>query len=271
MKRMLLILSLVAAWLVIACNGAVLLQAPEMKAVIMNETYVVMIWESNSAIEDDKDFLGYNVYVYTDSIALLTENGEDLNKFNSQPVQDTMFQANGLLQDSIYYIQVRTVNKDNKVGHYNNITPFMQASPRPEFTVVMRLGVVGQNVNDSCAIRLSDALIMADSAMADSGADTWFKTSNDTVWLASPDHHPVHGVGARHTLLTNIGSADFDEISGVTTEPDLVEADCGAGDIIVAKTEDGNYVKIFIESVDIQSGVASILYAYQNIVDFPYF
>jgi hypothetical protein len=271
MKRTLLILEFVAAWFLINCNGAVLIQAPEMKIVIMDETSATVIWEMNSTIEDNPDFVGYNVYVYTDSIALLTENGEELNKFNSQPVRDTIFQANGLIQDSIYYIQVRTVNKDNKVGQYSSVTPFMQASPRPEFLVVMRLAVPGQNVNDSCAIRLSDAMITTDSVMADSGTDIWVGAAGDTASVVSSHIHPLYGVGARMTRAYNRGPGDFDAFPEATTEPELFDVDCSTGDILFAKTEDGNYVKIYVESIDIQSGVINIRYAYQNIAEFPYF
>ncbi|KPK63558.1 hypothetical protein AMJ83_06535 [candidate division WOR_3 bacterium SM23_42] len=271
MKRTLLILEFVAAWLFVNCNGAVLIQAPEMKMVIMNETHVTVIWEMNSAIEDNTDFLGYNIYVYTDSIALLTETGEELNKFNSQPVQDTMFQADGLVQDSIYYIQVRTVNKDNRVGQYSSVMPFMQVSPRPEFTVVMKLAVVGQNVNDSCALRLSDATITADSVMADSGADIWVRIAGNTVSVVSPHIHPLYGVDARMTRSYNMGTGDFDAFPEATTEPELFEVNFNAGDILFAKTEDGNYVKIYVESIDAQAGIVNILYAYQNIAEFPYF
>jgi hypothetical protein len=271
MKRITLTLTFLALAVVIGCNGAVRIDAPQMDGVIMGETSVIVFWEKNSVIENNSDFAGYNVYVYTDSSELLIDDGEELNKWNSQLITDTTYQINGLVQDSIYYFQVRTVNKDGKVGGYNITTPFLKASPRPEFTVTLISADVGQPVNDSCAIRFSDAFIMADSAMADSAADTWVKTENDTAWLVSPDSHPTYNVGARNTLYTNTGPGDFDEISGVTTEPDLAEADFVAGDIVVAKTGDGNYVKIYVDSVDMQNNSVTLLYAYQNIAEFPYF
>ncbi|KPL15296.1 hypothetical protein AMJ74_01760 [candidate division WOR_3 bacterium SM1_77] len=255
----------------IGCNGALRVQAPEITAVIMDVTYVTVFWEKNNVIENNSDFAGYNVYVYTDSNALIVQDGEELNRFNSQLIQDTSYQINGLPQDSIYYIQIRTVNTDSKVGDYNSTTPFVQASPRPEFTVTMNMADVGQLVNDSCAIRYYDAIIMADSAMQDSTADMWVRLANNTVYLVSPDMHPTYGAGARNTLFTNVGPGEFPAVSGVTTEPNLNETACGALDIVVARTEDGNYVKIYIESIDMQNNAVTILYAYQNIADFPYF
>jgi hypothetical protein len=255
----------------VGCNGALRVQAPEMTAVFMDVNHVTLYWESNSIIENHSDFAGYNVYVYTDSIALLVENGEELNKFNSQLIQDTSYQINGLPQDSIYYIQVRSVNTDSKVGDYNVTTPFFQASTRPEFTVTMKMADIGQPANDSCAVRYYDGMVMADSTMQDSAADMWIRISNDTVYVVSPDLHPVYGVGARTTLFTNLGPGEFSLISGVTTEPDLNEAMCSAQDIVVGRTEDGNYVKIYIESIELQNNAVTILYAYQNVTDFPYF
>jgi hypothetical protein len=135
----------------------------------------------------------------------------------------------------------------------------------------MKIADPGQPINDSCAIRFSDAFIMADSAMQDSAADTWVNTENDTVWLVSPDGHPAYGVGARTTLFMDAGSGDFDGIYTITTEPNLAEVDFVAGDIVLAKNEDGNYVKIYVDSIDMQNSSITIRYAYQNITEFPYF
>lgn len=272
MRRIVLTFAFVVLAIVLGCNGgAVRIDAPQMNSVIIGETSIVVYWEENSVIENNSDFTGYNVYAYTDSSEVLIDDGEELNKWNSQLITDTTFQINSLAQDSIYFIQVRTVNKDDEVGGYNMTTPFLKGSPRPEFTVTMNVADLGQPVNDSCALRFSDAYIMADSLMADSAADTWVNAENDTVWIVSPANHPTYGLGARNTLFTNMGPGDFDEISGVTTEPDLAEADFVADDIVVAKTEDGNYVKIYVDSIDIQNNSVTIVYAYQNITEFPYF
>jgi len=271
MKRLVFISALFSLVFVIGCNGALRIQAPELEIVIMDETYVIVFWERNDIIESNSDFAGYNVYVYTDSTALLVENGEELNKFNSQLIRNTDYQINGLLQDSIYYIQVRTVNTDAKVGGYNYTTPFIEASPRPEFNVTMNIADAGQPVTDSCAIRFSDAMIMPDSMMPDSGADMWIRTSNDTASFVSPAYHPVYGGGARNTVFANVGPGDFDAIPRSPVEPDTYEVDLEIGDIVIAKTEDNFYVKILIEAIDLQNRTVTMLYAYQNVVNFPYF
>jgi hypothetical protein len=254
------------------CNGgAVTIEAPEMTAVIMDVAGVTVFWEKNSEIEGGSDFAGYNVYVYTDSAALLTGDGEELNKFNGRVIPDTMFEASGLSQDSIYYIQVRTVNIEDKVGGYNDTVPFLTASPRPEYIVTMYLVFDTGSATDSCVLRYRDALIVADSLMADSAADMWIRTSGDTVWVDSPTDHPLYGSGARQTMFSNIGPGDFDMVCGITGEPDMEESEVVVGEILIAKTEDGNYVKIIVEAIDTSNGTITFLYAYQNVVGYPYF
>lgn len=255
----------------IGCNGALRVGAPELTAVFMDVSSVTVYWEQNPTIENNVDFQGYNVYVYTDSNALMVDDGEELNKWNSQVIRDTSYVVSGLQQDSIYYVQVRTVNTDDKVGDYNSTTPFLSASPRPEFTVTLRIADLGLPANDSCALRFRDALIMADSVMADSAADVWVRMANDTLYVVSPDNHPTYGTGARSTLFTNLGPGDFPTTNTVTTEPDLSELVCTALDIVVARGTDGNYVKVYIESIDVQNGQVTLLFAYQNIAEYPYF
>jgi len=271
MQRTIRVFAFIALAVLLGCNGALRIEAPELTAVVMDVNSVTVFWESNSVIQNHADFAGYNVYVYSDSSALLVENGEELDKFNSQLIGDTSFQINGLPQDSIYYIQVRTVNTDSKVGDYSSTIPFLEASTRPEFTVTMHLADLGLPVNDSCAIRFHDAIIMADSAIQDSAADMFIRMADDTVYLVSPHAHPAYGAGARNTLFAIVGPGEFDELSTITAEPDMNEVPCQALDLIVGRTEDDNYVKIYVESIDIQNGLVTILYAYQNVTGFPFF
>ena len=254
----------------LSCNGAVKIESPEMTNVVMGSNHLVIFWERNDLIENSSDFAGYNVYIYTDSSALIVDDGEELNKFNSQIIHDTTFQANGLIQDSVYFVQVRTVNIENKVGGYNDDTPFLMGSPRPEFTVTMHIAIFAQQ--DSSAVRFSDGFVMPDSTMADSGADMWVAALNDTVQLWSPHQHPLYGLLAdRITHFTNTGTGEFDAISTVIDEPVDFITSCSAGDIVIAKSDDGNYVKLYIDTIDIQNSKIIILYAYQNIPEFPYF
>jgi hypothetical protein len=112
---------------------------------------------------------------------------------------------------------------------------------------------------------------MADSMIPDSAADMWVKMTNDTMYIVSPDGHPTYGTGARNTFFVNIGPGDFPTTNAVTTEPDQNTVVCSAMDIVVARSEDGNYVKVYIESIDIQNNMVTLLFAFQNIVEFPYF
>ncbi len=255
----------------VGCDTVGTVQAPEMTMVIMDASGFTVVWEKNDAIESSVDFAGYNVYVSTDSAALLTDNGEDLNKINSQVITDTLYHAGGLSQDSIYYVQVRTVNIEAVVGGYNADTPFLTASPRPEWTVTLRLSPIPPSGTDSCALRYVDGSIMADSVMVDSTADMWVATAGDSAWFCAPDEHPLYGVGARATLFIYSGPAEFDSLSVVPAQPDTGLLVVAPGEMAIARTEDGNYVKLRVEALDTVSGTITVLYAYQNIAGFPYF
>jgi hypothetical protein len=279
MKKILLGLLCLSLICIIGCGGsAVILDSPEITGVAMGSTSVFVYWEYDTTIEGHVDFQGYNVYVYTDSNELLVENGEDLNKHNPAVIPPDYDYINyygitDLSQDSVFYIQVRTVNIDNKVGDYNDSVPFVKASPRPEFTVTLmaeRWDISG--VDDSCAIRFSDETIMADSAMSNGGADMW--ALNDSVIafsFNSPNTHSQYGTNTRTTYFANLGSYELDSIFEVTTEPSESSVGIREGDLVIAKTEDGNYVKIHVDAIDDTLFTVTILYAYQNIIDFPYF
>lgn len=281
MKKILLISIVLVIIYIVGCGGsAVILDSPEIFRVAMDSTSVFVNWEYDTTIEKHEDFQGYNIYVYTDSSELLVEDGEDLNKDNAAVIPPDYDHFNyygitDLSQDSVFYIQVRTVNIDNKVGDYNDSVPFVKASPRPEFTVTLKFEMIQPGVDDSCAIKFSDATIMADSAMTSGGADMWVEyrgsSPNDTVIFTSPDNHSEFGTDARHTGFVNLGQHLFYDISGVITEPTENYVSIVDDDLIIAKTADGNYVKIYVGEVDKSNNFVTIIYAYQNIVDFPYF
>ncbi|MBE0433237.1 hypothetical protein IBX73_07210 [candidate division WOR-3 bacterium] len=271
MKRSLLFLLTVCTFALTNCNGAVLIEAPEMKTVIMGVTDITVFWELNGVIEGRADFAGYNVYAYTDSTALLVDDGEDLNKFNSQIITDTIYWIRGLSQDSIYYLQVRTVNTEDKVGGYHGTVPFLKGSPRPEFTVSLYLADTVQTVNHSCALVFAGGAIAADSAMLESGSDMWVLLAQDSVWFCAPSIHPLYGAGGRETMFGGIGSGEFDSVSTVMAEPGSTQIMVLSGDMVVARSQDGNYVKIRVESIDLPAGAITVRFAYQNIAGFPYF
>ncbi len=278
MKKILLGLLCLSVIFIIGCGGsAVILESPEITMVVMHETSVTVTWAVDTSIENHGDFQGYNVYVYPDSSELLVEDGEDLNKHNADVITDNFYEAANLNQDSVYYIQVRTINIDNKVGDYTDSVPFVKASPRPEFTVTLMFEMNYSGVDDSCAIRFSDATIMADSAMPNNGADMWVTypygtpTRDGSCDFISPHLHYEYGTNSRITNFVNLGQYQFDDISEVTTEPTensvlfVIE-----GDLVIAKTQDGNYVKIHVETIQATWWV-TVTYSYQNIAEFPYF
>ena len=274
MRIVFTILICVVSMYVAGCGGAEKIDAPELTDVTMGTTSVTVFWRADPDIESHADFQGYNVYVSTDSSELLVADGEELNKYNASVITDTMFEIRNLDTQYLYYIQVRTLNTDDKVGTYNETVPFITASPRPEFTAVLKFDEYGPGVTDSCAIRFSDALVMSNSAMADSSADMWMHLS-DTLGMPdisdlfdSPSNHPEFGAQARVTYFANLGQLGLDDITAITTEPGYETVIFGIGDLIIAKTQDSNYVKIHVDSFVGGTDVA-ITYAYQDVPDFP--
>lgn len=247
------------------CGGAMRIDAPEITSVTMGTTSVTVYWELDTDIEDISDFAGYNVYVSTDSNELLVEDGEDLNKYNANVITDTVFEIRGLPTAQLYYVQVRTLNTEDKVGSYNENVPFVSASPRPEFTVVLKLEVNTPGVDDSCAVRFHDALVMPDSAMADSGAGMW--VDGISSHFSSPHNHPEFGAQAQTTYFANLGQLELNDVTEITTEPSDASVDFSTGDLIIAKTQDNNYVKIHVDGSD--GTYVTITYAYQDVADFP--
>ena len=275
MKKLMLVSLLAAVMFIIGCGGAVELDAPEIDVVIMGDDYVTIAWIVDTAVEEDPDFSGYNVYAYTDSTELLVDNGEDLNKDNATVITDNTYTIEDLDDATVYYIQVRTVNVDDKVGGYNITVPFVQASPRPEFTATVNFEL-GTGPDADCAIRFSDAVLFSDEMMADSSADMWIDAwtapNYDTVATASPSHNTQYGASANITAFANYGQYDFDDVYEVTTEPDdTTSVAIAAGDLVVAKTADEHYVKIHIDAIDRNALTVTVTYAYQNIPDYPFF
>jgi len=275
MKRTLLVLAALVAMFIIGCGGASIIESPEISMVVMHETMVTITWNEDTVIEGHADFAGYNVYVTTDSAELLVEDGENLNKFNADPITGLTYDITGLSQDTVYYFQVRTVNVDDKVGTYNAAVPFVEASPRPEFTAIVKFEL-GSGPDTDCAIRFSDATLLSDEQMADSLADMWVDAwtspNYDTVAFDSPSHNSEYGTGANVSLLLNLGQYEFEDINGVTTEPTVnTYIPIIQGDLVILKTADEHYVKIHVDEVNRVDLEVTITYAYQNIENYPHF
>ncbi len=274
MRKLMLGLALVAMITLVGCGGeAEKLAAPEIVATIMNDGSVTVIWEEDTAVTNHTDFSGYNVYVYTDSTALLVADGENLNAHNTTVITTNSYTVNNLSNDSIYYIQVRTVNTSDKVGSYNSAVPFVKASPRPEFTVTVTLELSQQNQNEqNCALRFETGAVLSESLNTFPGADVYFERfiagGAETLQVNSASRRP----NGRTTLMTNLGQYDFDSVSYVN--PANINSDYVAfvvGDLIAFKTEEGNYVKLHIDAYDSVAATVDVTYSYQNIANFPYF
>jgi hypothetical protein len=276
MKMLLTFASLIAMALIAGCGGAELLNAPEINTVIMGETSVTVVWTVDTTIENSTDFNGYNVYVSTDSTTLLVTEGENLNKFNTTVISGNSYTAEGLAQDSIYYIQVRTVNTDDKVGDYNAAKPFVVASPRPEFTVTVTLELSPGNQNEAnCGLRFETGAVTSESLNVFPGADVFFEryiNGAETLQVNSASRRTATGFTPRTTLMVNLGQMEFDSLSEVDpvllteiNEPFIV------GDVIAFTTEENNYVKLHVDAYDSANATVDVTFAYQDNADFPHF
>lgn len=275
MKRfMLCSIALVALVSLVGCGGeAEKLAAPEIVATIMDDGSITVVWEEDTTVTQHTDFSGYNVYVYTDSTALLVTDGENLNAHNTNVITTNSYTANSLSNDSVYYIQVRTVNTDDKVGDYNSTEPFVTASPRPEFTVTVTLELYPNNPNESnCGLIFATGVLTNETNGEFPDADVFFERfisgTAETLQVNSASRRP----NGRTTLMTSLGQADFDSVSYVNPA-DLTEDHVAfvVGDLIALKTEEGNFVKLHIDDYDSTAATVDVTFAYQNKTDFPYF
>ena len=276
MKKLILAGLTIALMFIIGCGGAALLEAPKITGVVADSNSVTLTWEADTTIENETDFQGYNVYVATDSSELLVADGENLNKINATVITNNTYTVTGLSKDTVYYFQVRTVNTDDKVGDYNADVPFVQMSPRPEFTATLFFEIDTLNTNETeIALRFSDAAKLNEvNGQIDSTADIFFDAYFDTMTqVASPDHRTVPPqINPKHTVMINMGQMELDDLSEAPTTIDYANVDFVQGDLIVLKTEEGNYVKMHIDEVKKDPDwTVKVTYAYQNIVNYPHF
>lgn len=276
MKKTLLVLAAIVAMCIVGCGGASIIDSPEITMVVMHETMVTITWNEDTVIEDDVDFAGYNVYYSTDTSELLVEDGEDLNKFNADPITDHTYDITGLSQDTVYYFQVRTVNVDDQVGTYNATVPYVEASPRPEFTATLSFELDPGNLNETeIALRFADATLLDEvNGQIDSTADVFFDAYQDSLTQVASPHHrtdPVQ-INPKETAMVNMGQMDFDALSEAPATVDEENVDFIQDDLIVLITEEGNYVKMHIDEVlRAPDWTVTITYAYQNIANYPHF
>ncbi|HEX7320246.1 MAG TPA: fibronectin type III domain-containing protein [bacterium] len=271
MKTFITFASLIAVALIAGCGGAELLNAPEINTVIMGETSVTVVWTVDTTIENSTDFNGYNVYVATDSTTLLVESAEDLSAFNATPITTNSYEITPLAQDSVYYIQVRTLNTDDKAGDYNATKPFVTASPRPEFTVTVTLELAPGNMNEpGCGLTFATGALVDETNDEFPGADVFFERfiqgGEETLQVNSASRRP----NGRTTLMHSYGQMELDSLSELTPG-DLIDDHVPfiVGDLIGFVTEEENYVKLHVDAYDSTGATVDVTYAYQDNAGVP--
>lgn len=277
MKKLLLGLFAILAMSIVGCGGGELLDAPEITMVVMDSTSITVMWEADTTIENAADFAGYNVYVSTDSASLVVEDGEDLNMHNASTITDNSYTITGLTVDSVYFIQVRTVNTEDKVGGYHDAKPVVKASPRPEFTVTLTLELAPGNANEpDCALRFETGAVLPESAGVFPGADVFFErfvqATEETLQVNSASRRTAPNFTPRTTLMFNYGIAHIDSVytfdTGAVTEDHVPFV---LGDLVIFMTEEHNYVKLHIDAYDQANATIQVTYAYQDNPDLPVF
>jgi len=274
MKKLLAFASIIAMAMIAGCGGAELLNAPEINTVIMDETSVTVVWTVDTTVENSTDFSGYNVYVATDSSVLLVESAEDLNPFNATPITTNSFEITPLVQDSIYYIQVRTLNTDDKVGDYNATKPYVKASPRPEFTVTVSLELAPGNQNEpGCGLIFATGALVDETNNRFPNADVFFERfivgGAETLQVNSASRRDSTD---RVTMMYSCGQVDLDSLSEI--DPALlteINVPFVVGDLVALVTEEENYVKLHVDAYDSTGATVDVTFAYQDNPGLPLF
>ena len=274
MKKLLIGAVALIAMIIVGCGGgATEFDAPQIIQVVMTDTDVEITWEEDTAIEGDEDFEGYNVYVVVadDSSDLLVDDGEDLNKDNATLITGQVYTVAGLSQDTVYAIQVRTVNIDDVVGGYNVDVPFVLVSPRPEFERTVYIEWNNSDTTD-VALHFATGEVGKRTDISAAWGDMWLdhETVDDTVWFQSAYKSDTLA-GYRDTRFENAGQYAFDEM-WEATDPTLQTVAIVQGDLVFAKTVEGNYVKVHVDSLHLgglYGSWAQLTYGYQNIIEFP--
>ncbi len=276
MKRLMYGLIALASIIILAgCGGkAEKLAAPEIIGVVADSNSVTLTWREDTTVTQHDDFKGYNVYYSTDSASLMVEDGEDLSPVKTTVILTNTFKVTGLSPDSVYFFQVRTVNKDDKVGSYNEDVPVVQISPRPEFVIgkiKLELSASGQPPlnEDSCALKFSTGEILNEVNNEFPNADV-FADAIDTVTaqLVSASARP----NGRSTLIVKLDTTytweswDFSQVNFGTSDRAVVNNN----DLLLCKTTEGNYVKVLIQEVNHAQDYIKLKYAYQNKPNYPY-
>ncbi len=274
MKRIIYLTFSVIILLAIGCGGAAeLIDAPKISKIVMDSTSLIVMWEEDTTIENNIDFQGYNVYISTDSATLMVEDGEDLNKHNAAALTELSYEVTDLSQDSIYYIQLRVVNTENKVGSYHDSVPFIDGSPRPEFTVTVSLEQSSTDSNETnCGLRFETGAVTDESLHVFPSADIFFTRRSDTLMVNSASIRSASGFTPRTTTMHNYEQMELDSLYEADPNDNYLDHwQFVTGDLIVSKTEEGNYVKLYVCNYDSVAATVDINYAYQNISDYPKF
>lgn len=270
---MLICLSAAVMLIMTGCPSKTLLNAPEITGVVADSNSITVTWQVDTTIENDPDFSGYNVYAATDSSLLLVEDAEDLNKSNPVVITTNSFKVTGLSQDSIYYVQVRTVNTDDKVGGYNADVPFINIQPRPEYV----LGQVKMEISSPDSNEANVGITFATGALvnetnnqlpgADVFCDAYGPSLNDTVQIVTASARP----NGRSTLVVKCDSTytwnswDFSGVNFGTSD----RVHIANNDLLLCKTTEGNYVKLLVQNVDRTNNQIAVKFAYQTRPNYP--
>jgi len=278
MKRLLMsCFALMIMVLITGCPSSVeKLVAPEITGVVADSNSVAITWTVDTTVENNSAFAGYNVYVTTDSVPLLDLEGDSLNKDNLTIITTNSYTVDNLSIDSIYYIQVRTVNTDDEVGEYNAAVPFVSMQPRPEYVFgQVKMEILDANQNEAnVAIRFSTGALLNEVnnefPNADVFCDAWGSPTNldSVVQIVTASARP----NGRSTLVVKCDSTytwdswDFSGISFGTSD----RAEIANNYLLLCKTVEGNYVKVLVENIDRTNDQISIKFAYQTRPDYPH-
>ena len=195
-----------------------------------------------------------------------------MNKINATVITSNTYTVTGLSKDTVYYFQVRTVNTDDKVGDYNADVPFVQMSPRPGYVIgQLMMEISGSDSNETgCALRFETGEVLDEVNNEFPNADIFAdKIDPDSAQLVTASAR----TNGRSTLIAKLDTTEYSyddwDFSGYTFGNDDRQV-VRVNDLLLCKTEEGNYVKVLIQDVDLPNNTISLKYAYQNLTNYPY-
>ncbi len=231
-----------------------------------------VVWK-NSPEADEEGFLGYQLYISTDDLSLMSESELEACAVWDSIVLDTTYllssyEDSSLAINGIYYFGVRALRSTDN-GDTTSPLRVVQTSP-----VIMGEGKIFEYSSDSvCAFNFAEGTAITSdetSPFPDIYLDTCGVCEVTGYAVKSP--HLSASPWTGHTTFKLLGSGDPDEYPQ-TDESDMKDYCEVSMQVYAVKTSTNFYVKMWITSFggEDPDKYIEFKYKYQTIPDYPHF